>query len=140
MPQLKTYDLFLSHSWRYNSDYYRLVELLKNAPYFKFRDYSVPIHRPKVDPNSTASIRYLTIELEKQIKPVNCILLMAGVYSTHSEWIRREISLAQKYNKPIIGVVPWGQRNVSSIVQNAAHDMVNWNTASIVSAIRKYSI
>ena len=140
MPQLKTYDLFLSHSWRYNSDYYRLIGLLRNASYFKFRDYSVPIHRPKVDPNSTASIRYLTIELEKQIKPVNCILLMAGVYSTHSEWIRREISLAQKYNKPIIGVVPWGQRNVSSIVQNAAHDMVNWNTASIVSAIRKYSI
>jgi hypothetical protein len=140
MPILKTYDLFLSHSWRYNSDYDRLIELLRNASYFKFRDYSIPVHRPKVDPNSIASVRFVTIELEKQIKPANCILLMAGVYSTHSEWIRREISLAQKYDKPIIGIVPWGQRNVSSIVQNAAHDMVNWNTVSIVNAIRKNSI
>ena len=108
MPYLKTYDLFLSHSWRYNSDYYRLIGLLRNASYFKFRDYSVPIHRPKVDPNSSASVRFVTGELEKQIKPVNCVLLMAGVYSTHSDWIHREVNLAIKYNKPIIitGIKP----------------------------------
>lgn len=140
MPHLKTYDLFLSHSWRYNSDYYRLIGLLRNASYFKFRDYSVPIHRPKVDPNSLVSVRFVTGELEKQIKPVNCVLLMAGVYSTHSDWIHREVNLARKYNKPIIGVIPWGQRNISSIVRNSAHEMVNWNTDSIVRAIRRHSI
>lgn len=140
MPYLKTYDLFLSHSWRNNTDYYRLIGLLRNASYFKFRDYSVPIHRPKVDPNSSASVRFVTGELEKQIKPVNCVLLMAGVYSTHSDWIHREVNLARKYNKPIIGVIPWGQRNVSSIVRNSAHEMVNWNTDSIVGAIRRHSI
>ena len=34
MPELKTYDLFLSHAWRYNDDYYRLEKMLKEAPLF----------------------------------------------------------------------------------------------------------
>jgi hypothetical protein len=55
----------MSHLWRYNSDYYRLVELLRNSSYFKFRDYSVPLYRPKVDPNSLASVRFIASELEK---------------------------------------------------------------------------
>lgn len=140
MPRLKTYDLFLSHAWKYSDDYYRLENLLRKAPYFYFRDYSVPIHRPKVDPNSEASIRHLTNELEKQIRPVNCVLIMSGIYATHSDWIKREIRLALKYDKPILGVIPRGQQRISSIVKENAIEMVNWNTSSIVAAIRKYSI
>ena len=140
MPPLKTYDLFLSHAWRYNSDYYRLEQFLKAAPYFKFRNYSVPVHNPKVDPRTIAGIRFLEGELEKQLKPVNCVLVLAGMYATHSDWIQREIKLANKYNKPIIGVIPWGQKRVSAVVQNSAHIMVGWNTNSIVSAIREISI
>lgn len=140
MPQLKTYDLFLSHAWKYNSDYYRLEQFLKTAPYFKFRNYSVPTHNPLVDPNTRAGIRFLTGELERQVKPVNCVLVLAGMYATHSDWIHREINLANKYNKPIIGVIPWGQLRVPIVVQNASRVMVGWNTNSIVSAIRDFSI
>ena len=39
MPELKTYDVFISHAWTYNSDYYRLVEMLDKAPNFKWRNY-----------------------------------------------------------------------------------------------------
>ena len=35
MPPLKTYDLFISHAWKYDDDYYRLVKLLENAIYFR---------------------------------------------------------------------------------------------------------
>ncbi|MCF8409241.1 MAG: TIR domain-containing protein [Crocinitomicaceae bacterium] len=140
MPPLKTYDLFLSHAWKYNSDYYRLEQFLKAAPYFKFRNYSVPIHNPLVDPNTPTGIRFLTGELERQVKPVNCVLVLAGMYAAHSDWIHREINLANKYNKPIIGVIPWGQQRVPLVVQNASHAMVGWNTNSIISAIRELSI
>ena len=44
MPSLKTYDLFISHSWDYNSEYYSLVEKLKEYPNLYFRNYSVPEH------------------------------------------------------------------------------------------------
>lgn len=140
MPTLKTYDLFLSHAWRYNSDYYRLEELLNAAPYFKYRNYSVPMHNPLVDPNTPSGIHFLTGELERQVKPVNCVLVIAGMYSAHSEWIKREIYLANKFNKPIIGIIPRGQQRVPLVVQNAAHDMAKWNTASIINAIRRNSI
>ncbi len=46
----KTYNIFISHAWRYSEDYYRLVEMLNNAPYFKWRNYSVPQHDPVLDP------------------------------------------------------------------------------------------
>jgi hypothetical protein len=38
MPHLNTYDLFISHAWDYNAEYYRLVDMLNNAPNFKWRN------------------------------------------------------------------------------------------------------
>ena len=42
MPQLKTYDVFISHAWSYHEDYYRMVRFLDEAQYFYWRNYSVP--------------------------------------------------------------------------------------------------
>ena len=47
MPTLKTYDVFISHAWKYSDDYDRIVEFLNKAPNFKWRNYSVPRHDPK---------------------------------------------------------------------------------------------
>ena len=65
MPDLKTYDLFISHAWRYHEDYDRLVTLLNNAPNFKWRNYSVPRHDPKIDPDTEVGFRKLKEELKK---------------------------------------------------------------------------
>jgi len=68
---------------------------------------------------------------------------MAGVYSTYSKWINKEIQAAKKgflSPKPIIGVKPWGQTNVSSVVAENVDALVGWNTESIVNAIRRYAI
>ena len=46
MPRLKTYDLFICHAWRYDGDYYRLVNLLEAAPLFKWQNHSVPWQDP----------------------------------------------------------------------------------------------
>lgn len=140
MPELKTYDLFISHAWRYNDEYYRLVQMLNAAANFKWRNYSVPEHDPKVDPNSDAGKRILISGLDNQIKPVNCVLILAGMYAHYSYWINKEIEIAQKYSKPIIGIVPWGQLLTPKVVQDAAKEMVKWNTDPIISAIRKHSI
>lgn len=34
MPSLKTYDLFISHAWKYNSEYYKLERILNDTPQF----------------------------------------------------------------------------------------------------------
>jgi len=140
MPTLKTYDLFISHAWKYNQDYYRLEEFLRTASYFKWRNYSVPTHDPLIDPNTSIGKQKLTAMLDNQVRPVNCVLILAGMYAAHSDWIQTEIQIAKNYRKPIVGIIPWGQINTPVSVRNAADIMVGWNTTSIIDAIRQYSI
>jgi hypothetical protein len=140
MPELKTYDLFISHAWKYGSDYYGLVSLLTEFPYFRWRNYSVPKHDPLIDPKTIVGSLTLKNYLDKQIRPVNCVLVAAGMYVTYREWIQTEIDIAKQYDKPIIGVIPWGQQRVPQGLQEAADELVRWNTGSIVTAIRKWAL
>ena len=136
MPSLKTYDLFISHAWTYDDDYYRLVQFLNDANWFKYRNYSVPQHDP-LDANNASR---LMAALDRQIRPVNVVLIISGMYVTYRDWIQYEIEVAQSYSKPIIGIRPWGSQRVPVAVQSAATEMVGWNTSSIVAAIRRNSI
>lgn len=140
MPSLKTYDLLISYAWFYSKGYNRAVELLNEAQNFTWRNYSVPKHDPVIDPKTEVGQRKLTSELDQQIRPVNCVIVMAGMYAEFKFWIQKEVELAQSYGKPIVGLVPWGQKRTPVSVQNAAAEMVNWNTSSIVAAIRRQSI
>jgi len=140
MPDLKTYDLFISHAWKYNEAYYKLINLLDQASYFYYRNYSVPEHNPVLDPNSVSGKSTLKGKLDGQIRPVNCVLIISGMYASYSEWIEYEIDKAVSLNKPIIGLIPRGADRTPSYVQQKANIMVGWSTSSIVDAIRRYSI
>ncbi len=140
MPPLKIYDLFISHAWFYSKGYNKLVELLNAADYFKWRNYSVPEHDPVIDPNTKVGKRKLIAELDEQIRPVNCFLVISGMYANYKYWIQKEVEIALSYGKPIIGLVPWGQQRTPQYIQNIADEMVRWNTSSIVDAIRRHSI
>lgn len=68
---------------------------------------------------------------------------MAGVYSSYSKWIDKEITIAKNefaFNKPIVAIEPWGSQKTSKIVTDAADIVVRWNTESIISGIRQISI
>lgn len=132
MPPLKTYDTFISHAWKYSDDYYRIVDLLDKAPNFKWRNYSVPQHDPK-DGN-------LEEALKKQIRPVNIVIILAGMYTNYSDWIEFEMDFSDLIAKPMIGVKPWGAQRVPKEVQDRVKEMVGWNTSSIVDAIRRHSL
>ena len=110
--------------------------MLNAAPNFKWRNYSVT----KQDPLDVNNDARLTAALKRQIRPVNCVLILAGMYVNHRKWIKKEIAIAQDLNKPIVGIKPWGQQRTPIEVQDAADIMVRWNTDSIVKAIRDYSI
>ena len=140
MPLLRNYDLFISHAWAYNDAYYRVEELLKAAPYFRFRNYSVPKHNPLVNPGTYIGQLRLAGMLDAQIRPAQCVIVIAGMYAAHKYWIDKEITIAQSYFKPIIGLVPWGQQRIPISVQVAAHELVGWNTNSIVSAVRRLAL
>lgn len=137
MPELKIYRLFISHSWTYTDAYEKLTGLLAKHPLFKWSDYSVP----KDDPvHNAPNVRLLEIAIEKQMRPVNCVLILAGVYSSYSKWIQREIQIANRLEKPIIAIEPFDSKRTSVIVKENANEIVRWNSNSIVSAIRNWSI
>jgi len=140
MPELKRYGIFISHAWSYNAEYYRLVNMLKEAPLFEWANYSVPKHDPKIDPDIPSGKKALMEELKKQIRPVSCVLIISGMYASYSGWIQAEIDFANLIDKPIIGIKPRGQERIPSAVQEASIVMVGWITDSIVSAIRKYAL
>ena len=130
-----TYNLFISHSWAYSDAYSKLTELLSNAPYFNFKNYSVP----KDDPIHNAPNDYqLRAAIKNQMQHASCVLILAGVYATYSKWINIEIQLAQEMGKKIIAIQPWAAQRTSQVVKNAADEIVGWNTSSIVNAVRGY--
>ena len=117
---MKTYNLFISHSWTYTDAYERLVNLLDKRQYFAFKNYSVPKDDPIHNARSDAQLR---AAIRNQMIPCHVVLIMAGVYSTYSKWIGIEIEIAQRgflTPKPIIAIKPWGNTNVSSVVSAAA--------------------
>lgn len=132
---MSTYNIFISHSWRYSDQYQGLVRLLNNASYFSYKNYSVP----KDDPIHNASNTYeLKKAIRNQMQYTSCIIILAGVYSTYSKWINIEIELAKEMGKRIIAVQPWGASRTSDIVKKSADEIVAWNSSSIVSAIKGY--
>ena len=118
--------------------YDKLVEFFEEHPYFKWSDYSVP----KDDPiHTTGSDSELYNAIKNKIELTNCVVILAGVYSSYSKWIKKEIEISKKvYTKPIVAVEPWGSEKTSEIVKINADVIVKWNSSSIVNAIREYSI
>ena len=57
------------------------------------------------------------------------------MYVPYKKWIQKEIDLAKKYNKKIIGIKLWDSERVPIDVQIAADVMVGWNTPTIVKSI-----
>lgn len=133
MPQLKTRTIFISHAWHRDEHYKFIVDCFNNADNFSWKDCSVPSH-DNCDETSNAGLKRC---LTRQITPAQCVIIIAGMYAAYSEWIDYEIDEAVRMGKVIIGVRPRGQERVPSKIQEAAAEMVNWNCASIVDAVRR---
>lgn len=143
MPTLKTYDIFISHAWKYGEDYDRLVRLLNNANNFSFRNYSAPSEKPLQNLNLSPAhtSQEILSAIERKIAPVNAVLVISGMYYNHREWMQKEIEIAQRYNKPIIAIRPWSMLSPTpKAISDASKTVVHWNTQSIVDAIREYSL
>jgi hypothetical protein len=132
---MRTRNLFISHAWTYSDTYKRLCILLNNAPRFSYRNYSVPKDNPV---HNAPNIQALYDAIKAKMVFCEVVLIMAGVYSSYSKWIQREIKIAKSdFNKPVIAIKPWANTQVSTIVRDKSDRLVSWNTSSIVSAIRE---
>jgi len=134
MPELKKRRLFISHAWKYEEHYEKLVEWFDDEPNFDWVNYSVPSD----DACSEKTKKGLKECLTRQMNPSQGVIILSGMYVAHSDWIEYEIYEAVRMGKTIIGVKPWGQEKVPKIVQDNADVMVAWQKSSIISAVRDY--
>jgi MTH538 TIR-like domain (DUF1863) len=133
----KTYRLFISHAWSYDAGYLRVAKMFVAAPRFFWHNYSAPSSKPVVDARTIIGKRRLRAELADQIRPVGCVVVVAGMYVAYREWIQVEIDIATGWGKPIVGIRPWGAARTPTAVSSVADEMVNWNSTSVVAAVRR---
>jgi MTH538 TIR-like domain (DUF1863) len=133
MPSLYPYRIFVSHAWDYSQEYYDLINRLNDYPNFDYRNYSVPEH-DRLDTTTQLGQKLLN-----QMNPAQVVIILAGMYAAHSEWIQYEIDQAVRLGKPIIAVKPWGQERVPLAIQNAATVVHGWNISPIIQSIRNLS-
>lgn len=139
MPSLFDYHIFISHAWKYGSEYDRLVKLLDAAPNFSYYNYSAPKEKPlhNLDTSDVKTKSDIKAAIDRKISPCSCILVISGMYATYREWMQYEIDAARRMKKPIIAISPWGGQVMPQSVTQVATKIVNWNTNSIVTAIRE---
>ncbi|MGR5151223.1 TIR domain-containing protein [Photobacterium swingsii] len=131
---MRTFNLFISHSWNYGDHYTSLASRLRQRSYFSFKDYSVPHSNPIYGARTDAQ---LSEAIEAKMRPCSVVLIMAGVYASYSKWIDKEIQMAKRLGKPIIAIKPHGSTRLSLAVQSAADEIVGSNVDSVVNAIRR---
>ena len=133
---MKTVKIFISHSWKYDNQRDKLVNLLNERKYFDWKDYSVPIDDPL---HTNGTEKQLRDKIAEQIRQSSIVIVLAGVYASYSNWIKKEIEIAKNdfsAPKPILAVEPWASKKASDYVKGKATKIVKWNTESIVKAIR----
>jgi hypothetical protein len=124
--------MFISHAWRYSEGYNRAVRFLNEANNFIWTNYSVPESKAFTGLTSVQ----LGEQIKAQIRPAQCVVILAGMYVNHSGWIQYEIDFAVSLGKPILGIIPWRAERTPLAVQNSATKMVRWNSADITNGIR----
>ena len=122
----------VSHAWDYHDEYNKIIGFPENTNNFERRNYSAPKDR-RFDSLTKTELKE---ELREQIRPVEIVLVLAGMYVAHREWIQFEVDYANSLGKPILPIKPWGSQHYPDHLEFAEESAVGWNTNSIVSAIR----
>ncbi len=123
--------IFISHSWRYDKDYRRLIEKFEDHD-FGFYNHSIPSDQP-LDVNNTFKIEQ---GIRRKMKWCSSVIVLAGSY-TNSYWIKKEVEIAEQFRKKIIVVRPWGEANIPAYLEAAADEVVGYNSKTIMSLVKK---
>jgi len=130
----RLYRLFISHSWAYADAYKKVMDILDNQN-LSYYNHSVPMNDPI---HTNGSDRQLYEAIKNKISGTNCVLILAGVYSSYSKWINKEIEISKDFGKPIIAIEPWAAERTSKVVKDNATVIVRWQGASIIKAIKEF--
>jgi hypothetical protein len=133
----QVFDLFITHAWRYHDDWTRMSELLDEHLQGSWRNFSVPWYDPALDPNTPLGKELIHEWLEQQIIPAGGVILLSSVFENKSarKWVELEVTIARTHGKPIVGVPPFGQQNLSAEAATWIDRACGWDAKEIISAL-----
>ena len=73
---LKRYNLFISHCWDYNTDYYSVTKWIDEST-ITWKNMSIPVHNPK----ETSTETELKIKIDNNIRQSSLFIIIAGMYA-----------------------------------------------------------
>jgi hypothetical protein len=121
--QSEIYNLFISQLNESNEEYERFIGKLEASHDFQWKNHTIASETNKE-------------ELKEQIKSVDVVVILSGLYSRDKDLIQQEIDIAVELTKPIVIIRPYGMENVPGSIEEVASEVVGWNTPCIVDAIR----
>jgi MTH538 TIR-like domain (DUF1863) len=132
---LRNYKIFISHAWHRDEEYWRVVKMLNETPYFSWLNLSVPEHDP-IDSNDTEELKRV---LRDQIRESCVFIACCGMWVPRSEWILHEVQFARRIGRPVIGVPPWGQVVLPIAISPHAQAIAS-RQDTLISAIRSLAL
>ena len=127
--------IFVTHTFADHPDYARVFEYLESASSFFYKNCSDPSITPAPGGKET-----LRAELHKQIKAAEIVLLPAGMYAEHMEWLNYQMAAAKELNVPIVALEPFGGvEDIHAYIAGQVNGTVGWNERLIIDAIKKYA-
>ncbi|MCC7553962.1 MAG: TIR domain-containing protein [Methanobacteriaceae archaeon] len=125
-------NIFISHSWKYEEQY-TTVKGWINDSNLDWTNMSVESDNPK-DTKTDGELKQL---IDNNIRNSTGVIILAGMYTNSSKWIDKEIDIALKYNKPIIGIRPRGNERIPTKISDNT-EMINWNSSSLINTIKEH--
>lgn len=118
------YNIFISQLSDDDEEYNRFIGKLEASHDFQWKNHSNSYETDKK-------------HLNEQMKDVDVVIILSGMYSKNKNLIQQEIDLASKLGKPIVIIRPYGMENVPGRIEDAASEVVGWNTSCIVDSVRE---
>jgi hypothetical protein len=135
----RTYDIFITHAWRYHEDWTRVAKVLDQCAEFFWRNFSVPWYDPAMDTNTEKGGRFVHRWLESQIIPVDAVLFLSSVYAVRSarKWLELEVETARRLHKPVIGLARFGESEIAIDARPLIDSATSWEPETLAAAIRE---
>jgi hypothetical protein len=134
-----TYDIFVTHAWRYHDDWTRVGAVLDQQPGFSWRNFSVPWYDPAMDPNTEVGARFVRRWLESQIIPVAVVIFLGSVHAVKSarKWLEMEVDMARRHGKPILGLPSFGEAEMAPEARALVSATARWDGETLREAIER---
>jgi hypothetical protein len=123
--------IFPAHAWERDDDYLRLFEYLESTTNFFYRNVCDPDSSPAGESIAERRTRMLAAMKEAEV-----VLVAAGTYDTHRDWVDFAIAAAHAHDLPVIVLEHFGPQDLPQALREQADKIVGWNSRTIEDAIR----